>query len=121
VDAAWTPRHTAARGADLRQSLWERTFGVGWNSGWPEFNPHGCNPTYAQDASAAPITLTVGSNGDRFCLDGKRLRLTSGGGLSTYGQDNTTYQTEVADFSNITAHGTSGQVPVTSPSGVGTA
>lgn len=85
-------------------------FGVGWNlAGLSSITR--CNPTYAQDASAAPITLTVGSNGDRFCLDGKRLRLTSSESLSTYGQDGTTYQTEVADFSNITAHGTAGNGP----------
>ena len=43
--------------------------------------------------------------------DGKRLRLTSSENLSTYGADGTTYQTEVADFSNVTAHGTFGQGP----------
>src|SRR5207244_42403 len=48
---------------------------------------------------------------DRFCMDGKRLRLTSSETLSTYGQDSTTYQTEVADFSNITAHLAAGNGP----------
>jgi len=42
-----------------------------------------------------------------YCLDGKRLRLTSG----TYGTAGSTYQTEVADFSNITANGTAGNGP----------
>jgi RHS repeat-associated protein len=40
-------------------------------------------------------------------MDGKRLRLTSG----TYGQAGSTYQTEIADFSNVTAYGTAGNGP----------
>jgi len=51
-----------------------------------------------EDGAAAPIMLTYS---DRFCLDGKLLRLTSSENLSTYGQAGTTYQTEVADFSNL--------------------
>jgi RHS repeat-associated protein len=67
-----------------------------------------CPKTLAQDGGAAAVSLTTS---DRFCLDGKRLRLTSSENLSTYGQDNTTYQTELADFSNVTAHGTAGNGP----------
>jgi hypothetical protein len=37
----------------------------------------------------------------------KRLRLTGG----THGTDGSTYQTEIADFSNVTAHGTTGNGP----------
>jgi len=48
---------------------------------------------------------------DAFCLDGNRLRLTSSETLSTYGQPNTTYQTEIANFSNVTAVGTAGNGP----------
>jgi hypothetical protein len=44
-------------------------------------------------------------------MDGNRLRLTSSETLSTYGHDSTTYQTEIADFSNVTAHGTAGNGP----------
>src|SRR6185437_8967611 len=67
-----------------------------------------CNMTFAQDAAPAPVAMTYA---DAFCLDGKRLRLTSSDSLNTYGQDDTTYQTEIADFSNVTAHGTAGNGP----------
>ncbi len=75
--------------------------GVGWSlAGLSSI--YLCNQTIAQDGVAA----AVGSGSQRFCMDGKRLRLTSGSdNLSTYGEDGTTYQTEVADFSNVTAHG----------------
>jgi RHS repeat-associated protein len=59
-----------------------------------------CNRTIAQDGAAAPVTLTYA---DAFCLDGSRLRLTSSDTLSTYGQGGTTYQTEIANFSNVIA------------------
>jgi RHS repeat-associated protein len=67
-----------------------------------------CNRTYAQDAAPAPIALTMA---DAFCLDGNRLRLTSSENLSTYGEAGTTYQTEIANFANVTANGTAGIGP----------
>jgi RHS repeat-associated protein len=67
-----------------------------------------CNKTPVQDGAAAAVKLT---NADAFCLDGKRLRLTSGGGLGTYGQPGTTYQTEIADFTLVTAFSTAGNGP----------
>jgi|ERR1700723_501493 len=63
-----------------------------------------CNKTCAQDTTPAAVALVVS---DSYCLNGKRLRLTSG----TYGTDSSTYQTEIADFSNITAHGAAGSGP----------
>ncbi len=57
-----------------------------------------CNKTVAQDGVGAPITLTAS---DVFCLDGNRLRRTGG----TYGAAGSTYQTEIANFSNVTAVG----------------
>jgi RHS repeat-associated protein len=82
--------------------------GVGWSlTGLSAISR--CNETYAQDSAPAPVTLTYS---DRFCIDGKRLMLTtnltstntsSESSLSGYGQNGTTYQTEVADFSNVTA------------------
>jgi RHS repeat-associated protein len=62
-----------------------------------------CNRTYAQDGTSEAVTLTYA---DAFCLDGNRLRLTSSETLSTYGQASTTYQTEIANFSNVTASST---------------
>jgi hypothetical protein len=54
---------------------------------------------------------------DGYCLDGQRLRLTSG----TYGTAGSTYQTEIANFKNVTAYGTAGNGPayfiVQSPDG----
>jgi RHS repeat-associated protein len=63
-----------------------------------------CNLTSAQDAAPANVTLAVT---DGYCLNGNRLRLTSG----TYGTAGSTYQTEIADFSNVTANGTVGSGP----------
>lgn len=81
--------------------------GVGWSiAGLSSISR--CTGTVAQDGAAAAVTLTYY---DRFCLDGKRLRLTSSENLTTYGLDSTTYQTEVADFTNIIAHGAVGNGP----------
>lgn len=81
--------------------------GVGWSlSGFSSI--YRCAATFAQDAAPAPVALDYT---DRFCLDGKRLRLTSSETLSTYGQAGTTYQTELADFSTVTAQGTTGNGP----------
>jgi YD repeat-containing protein len=63
-----------------------------------------CKKTSAQDTVAAPVALSVA---DGYCLNGNRLRLTSG----TYGVAGSTYQTEIADFSNITAYGAAGNGP----------
>ena len=63
-----------------------------------------CNKTFAQDTTPAPVALVTS---DGYCINGKRLRLTSG----TYGTAGSTYQTEIADFSNITANGTAGNGP----------
>jgi RHS repeat-associated protein len=77
--------------------------GVGWSvAGLSAI--YRCNQTYAQDGAPGPVTLTAT---DVFCMDGKRLRLTSG----TYGSAGSTYQTEVADFSNVTAYGAAGNGP----------
>src|SRR5450631_3456693 len=75
--------------------------GVGWNlAGLSAISR--CNLTYAQDTVAGSPQLT---SGDRFCLDGNRLRTTNG---STYGAAGATYQTEIANFSNVTSNGTAG-------------
>ena len=63
-----------------------------------------CGATIAQDGFAAAVGLDAQ---DRLCLDGQRLRLTSG----TYGQQGSQYQTEVETFSRVTAFGTAGSGP----------
>lgn len=62
--------------------------GVGFEiSGLSYMRP--CRKTIAQDGAAGPVTLGAG---DRYCLDGARLRLISTG---TYGASGTQYRTEV--------------------------
>lgn len=63
-----------------------------------------CNKTWAQDGAPSAVALATS---DGYCLNGNRLRMTSG----TYGQAGSTYQTELADFSNITAYGSAGNGP----------
>lgn len=63
------------------------------------------NKTEAQDGNS----LAVGySPSDAYEVDGSRLRLTSS---DDYGEDGSTYQTEVANFAQYTAHGASGSGP----------
>lgn len=77
--------------------------GVGWNlAGISSISR--CNLTYAQDGVPAPVSLATS---DGYCLDGQRLRLTSG----TYGTAGSTYQTEIANFENVTAHSSAGSGP----------
>jgi RHS repeat-associated protein len=77
--------------------------GVGWAVGGLS-SIYRCNLTFAQDAAPAPVSL---STSDGYCMDGQRLRLTSG----TYGEASSTYQTEVANFVNVTAYGAAGNGP----------
>ena len=63
-----------------------------------------CAKTFAQDGAIAAVALDAG---DGYCLDGSRLRLTSG----TYGLAGSQYQTEVEEFSRITAYGSAGNGP----------
>ncbi len=79
--------------------------GVGWGvSGLSAI--YRCNLTIAQDGAAAPIALATS---DGYCMDGQRLRLTSG----TYGTASSTYQTEIANFVNVQALGAAGNGPAT--------
>jgi RHS repeat-associated protein len=77
--------------------------GVGWSVGGIS-SIYRCNLTYAQDTNPEPVALTTS---DGLCLDGRRLRLTSG----TTDEAGSTYQTEVANFENVTAYGTAGNGP----------
>jgi RHS repeat-associated protein len=79
------------------------TEGLGWSlAGLGSIRR--CKRTFAQDTIPASVGLVTS---DGYCINGNRLRLTAG----TYGVDGSTYQTEVADFSNVTAHGVAGQGP----------
>jgi RHS repeat-associated protein len=78
--------------------------GVGWNlSGLSQIGR--CKRTVAQDGINGAVTMTAA---DFFCLDGNRLRMTSG---TTYGAANTTYQTELEQFSKVTSYGVAGTGP----------
>ena len=79
------------------------TMGPGWNLAGLQAISR-CNKTYAQDTTPAPVALVTT---DGYCLNGNRLRLTSG----TYGVAGSTYQTEIANFSNVTANGAAGNGP----------
>jgi RHS repeat-associated protein len=63
-----------------------------------------CDRTYAQDGAPAAVSL---STSDAICLDGARLQLTGG----SYGTAGSTYQTEIANFEQITAYGSAGNGP----------
>jgi hypothetical protein len=77
--------------------------GVGWTlAGISSITR--CNRTVAQDGAAAPVAL---STNDAFCLDGQRLQVTGG----TNGVAGSTYQTEIANFEQVTAYGSAGNGP----------
>jgi RHS repeat-associated protein len=68
--------------------------GVGWKLGGLSAITR-CNRTVAQDGIAQGVTLV----NDRFCLDGKQLKLTGG----TYGLPGSSYATELESFALIAA------------------
>ncbi len=77
--------------------------GIGWSlAGLSAITR--CNRTWAQDVAPQRITLTLS---DRFCLDGQQLKLVSG----IYGQNGSTYATEIESFSKIEAKDTAGNGP----------
>lgn len=76
--------------------------GPGWSiSGLSQISR--CQKTIEQDGYREAVLLTLA---DAFCINGRRLRLTSAAG--TYGQPNSTYQTEIADYSLVIANGSTG-------------
>jgi YD repeat-containing protein len=82
------------------------TMGVGWGvSGFSSIDR--CPWTLAEDGEKRAVMM---STTDRFCLDGNKLRVTSGA-LSSYGSLGAVYQTELADFSRITSVSTAGNGP----------
>lgn len=103
----WAPRGPAGLQPQIALTYNSQSasgyLGVGWSlEGLSSI--YRCAQTYAQDPGPAPITLTMS---DVFCMDGQRLRLTGG----TYGDAASSYQTEVANFANVTAYGSAGNGP----------
>ena len=81
--------------------------GVGWSLGG--FSAiYRCPATVASDGVTRGTTFTTGPNGDRLCLDGAKLMLTSG----TYGEANSIYHAEVNGFAKIVAHNSKGNGPL---------
>ena len=104
----WTP--LGARGLDPNLALVyssggpDGPLGPGWSLSGLSVLAR-CNKTYAANGgSPAAVALSMT---DEYCLDGNRLRLVSG----TYGAAGSVYQTEIADFSRVTAHGSAGNGP----------
>ena len=82
------------------------TMGVGWGlSGFSSIDR--CPWTEAEDGKAISVNVSAT---DRFCLDGNKLRITSGP-LANYGATGAVYQTEIANFSRVTSVGTAGSGP----------
>jgi RHS repeat-associated protein len=101
------PRGTAGMSPELALQ-YEHTgknglLGVGWQIAGLSVITR-CPYTYAQDG----LTLGVQySAADPYCLDGNRLRLTSG----SQGADGSQYRTELETYSLVIAHGTGANGP----------
>jgi len=79
------------------------TMGVGWSvSGFSSIDR--CPWSPAEDGHVQAVAV---NGGDRFCLGGNKLRVTSG----SYGAANAEYQTEVATFDRIKSIDTLGTGP----------
>lgn len=104
----WTPPGVAGLSPSLALVYSSRSgdglVGMGWNIAGLS-NIARCARTFAQDGVAGPPALATT---DRFCVDGNRLRAFAG---TTYGADGALYQTELADFSLVISHGTTGVGP----------
>ena len=79
--------------------------GDGWSLSGAALSIERCRQPKAVGPYFGKIDLTAA---DRFCINGNRLRTTGG---SVYGAAGSTYQTEIADFSTITALWTAGTGP----------
>jgi RHS repeat-associated protein len=82
------------------------TMGVGWGlSGFGSIER--CQWSIAEDGSDRAVRV---DGQDRFCLNGEKLRITSGA-LSSYGSVGAVYQTQVANFDRVTSVGSAGTGP----------
>jgi RHS repeat-associated protein len=99
------PRGTAGLtpelGLQYESSVGNGLLGVGWDISGLSIITR-CPQTWAQDNGVTQGVQLLAS--DQYCLDGKRLRLTSG----SQGADGSQYRTELETFSLIIAHGASG-------------
>ncbi|MGH8242488.1 MAG: SpvB/TcaC N-terminal domain-containing protein [Steroidobacteraceae bacterium] len=104
----WTP--PGARGIDPNLALVyasggpDGPLGPGWNLAGLSAIAR-CGKTYASSAGSPQAVLLT--TADDICLDGNRLRKTSGTQLVA----GSTYQTELEIFSRVTAYGTAGNGP----------
>ena len=104
----WTP--PGARGIEPHLALHytsggpDGPMGPGWSLTGASMIAR-CGKTWVS-SGGTPAGVTL-STSDDICLDGNRLRITSG----TQGVAGSTYQTEIADFSNVTAYGAQGNGP----------
>ncbi len=114
----WTPPGVGSVGLDLALVYSSRAgngvLGQGWAlSGLSVITR--CNRTIAQDGAPSAVGNTFA---DRYCLDGRQLKLVSG----SYGAPDSVYATEVESFSKIVASGIAGNGPasftVTSKNGL---
>jgi RHS repeat-associated protein len=103
----WVPPGTAGMQPNLALTYDHRStntlLGIGWDlSGLSQISR--CARTWAQDGQALNVrNISV----DRFCLDGQKLRLSSG----TYGANNAEYRTEIESFARVRSYGTAGNGP----------
>lgn len=88
---------------DYSSQYGDGTVGMGWTlAGLPTITR--CPRTLAQDGIHGGVNF---DKNDRFCMNGQRLILISGG----YGGEGSQYRTEIETFSEIIAHGTAGNGP----------
>jgi RHS repeat-associated protein len=97
--AGMTPRLAVSHSGPGLNSILGVGFGI---AGLSMIAP--CRRTIAQDGQAAPVKLAAG---DRYCLDGARLRAVSG----TYGATNAQYRTEVDQLARITSLSSADGIP----------
>ncbi len=102
------PRGTADLTPKLSLSYQHSTknglLGVGWGIGGLSIITR-CPKTVAQDGATQGVQLVAT---DQYCLDGNRLRLTSG----SQGADASQYRTELETYSLIIAHGNATNGPL---------
>ena len=100
----WTPPGpnglTPAISLDYNSQGGNGIAGVGWNLS-AVTSIERCGRTIHQDGTSSEVNYSPTS--DKFCIGGNRLRLVTPGGI--YGAADTVYQTELADYSRITARG----------------